>query len=99
MKFEWTHENEDVMARISNEYGEEVTILTAPRETLGEDGPVVTQISNDKIIVVFSDEFIERKLKAGLDNNKEEFGEASIAIGFTYILTLALQTVKEKLHP
>ena len=99
MNFEWTNEDEDVMARISNEYGEQVTILSAPRDTLGEDGPVVTQVSNDQVIVIFSDEFIQEKLKAAITNNEEDFGDASFAIGFTYLLTLALKTAKEKLHP
>jgi hypothetical protein len=90
----------DILARFINEHdGYEVTILTTPEDVLQEDGPVVNQISEDRITVIFSNEYVERKLIESHEKNKDEFGEKAFAVGFAVIVSKALAAAEEKLHP
>jgi hypothetical protein len=90
-------ESEDVMVRIVEEKsGKMVTIMTAGHETLGEDGPVLTQIADDQVIVIYSNEYVMRKMNAAIENNREEFGEMAFTIGFSFLLNQAMEAVREK---
>ncbi len=92
-KIEFQEEDgNDVLARLYNEeQGFTVTIITAPEEVLQEEGPVVNQISNDEVIIVYADEFIQRKMDAAYEKNKDEFGEMARGIGFAYIMGEAMK--------
>ena len=92
-KIEFQQEDgDDVLARLYNEeQGFSVTIITAPEEVLQEEGPVVNQISNDEVIIVYADEFIQRKMDAAYEKNKDEFGEMARGIGFAYIMGEAMK--------
>jgi len=82
----------DVLARLYNEeQGFTVTIITAPEDVLQEEGPVVNQISNDEVIIIYADEFIQRKMDAAYEKNKDEFGEMARGIGFAYIMGEAMK--------
>lgn len=84
-------DSEDVLARFKHEEkGYEVIVITAPREVLKEDGPVLNQTSSKDIQVIFSLEYIEEKLDAAQRNNEADFGEGAFAIGFALILSQAL---------
>ena len=90
-------ESEDVMVRIVEEKsGKMVTIMTARHDTLGEDGPVLTQIADDQVIVIYSNEYVMRKMNAAIENNREEFGEMAFTIGFSFLLNQAMEAVREK---
>lgn len=90
-------ESEDVMVRIVEEKsGKMVTIMTAAHDTLGEDGPVLTQIADDQVIVIYSNEYVMRKMEAAIEKNREEFGEMAFTIGFSYLLNQAMEAVREK---
>lgn len=98
VQMNFAHEDsDDVMCRIFHEETEKmVTIITAKRETLGEDGPVVTHIADDRVIVLFSLEFVADKIEAAVKNNAEDFGEMAFTIGFSYIVATAMQAVSER---
>jgi hypothetical protein len=82
---------DDVLCRFFNEQrGLEITVITAPVETLGEDGPVVSRISDDQICVIFANEFVERKMEKSYENNVEELGEMARGIGMAYIMQQAV---------
>jgi hypothetical protein len=90
-------EEDDVMARLFNEeLGYTVTIITAPEHVLKEDGPVVNQISNDEIIIIYSDEFVDKKITSAYDNNHEEFGDMAKGIGFAYLMSEAMKAANKK---
>ena len=99
-KIEFQQEDgDDVLARLYNEeQGFAVTIVTAPEEVLQEEGPVVNQISNDEVIIVYADEFIQRKMDAAYENNKDEFGEMARGIGFAYIIGQAMKAATESFN-
>jgi hypothetical protein len=85
-------DGDDVLARLYNEeQGFTVTIITAPEDVLQEEGPVVNQISSDEVIIIYADEFIERKMDAAYEKNKDEFGEMARGIGFAYIMGEAMK--------
>jgi hypothetical protein len=89
-------DGEDVMLRVvDKKTGKMVTIITAGEETLGSEGPLVTQISDDQVIVMFSDEYVKAKMDAAVEKNHEEFGDMAFTIGFSYILNQAMKAVQE----
>lgn len=93
-------EGEDVMARIiEKDSGKMVTIMTANRETLGEDGPVLTQIADDQVIVIYSLEYVMEKMDAAIRNNSDDFGEMAFTIGFSFLMNQAMAAVREKFFP
>ena len=93
-------DSDDVMVRIvEKETGKMVTIMTADRETLGQDGPVLTQIADDQVIVVYAFEYVLEKMNAAVEKNHEEFGEMAFTIGFTFLLNQAMMAVREKFFP
>lgn len=76
--------------------GRQVTIITAGYDTIGEDGPVVTQMSESDIIVVYSDEYVERKLSSAQEKNREDFGDTAWTIGLSFLVQQALKVAEEK---
>lgn len=94
---EFNDDEKDVMVRIVEEKsGKMVTIMTTERDTLGEDGPVLTQIADDQVIVIYSNEYVMRKMNAAIENNRDEFGDMAFTIGFSYLLNQAMEAVREK---
>lgn len=90
-------DGEDVMVRIVEEKsGKMVTIMTAEHNTLGEDGPVLTQIADDQVIVIYSNEYVMRKMNAAIEKNHEEFGEMAFTIGFSFLLNQAMEAVRKE---
>ena len=93
-------ESDDVMMRIvEKNSGKMVTIVTAERTTLGEDGPVLTQIADDQVIVMYALEYVMEKMNAAVEKNQEEFGDMAFTIGFTFLVNQALTAVREKFFP
>lgn len=99
MDIEFSEDESDVMLRIKHqESGKMVTVITAERETLGEDGPVVTQISDDQVIVVFAMEYVKHKMDEAISRNADEFGDMAPNIGLSYLLNQAMTAATEKFH-
>ena len=89
-------DGEDVMLRVvEQETGKMVTVITAEQETLGSEGPLVTQIADDQVIVLFSNEYVKAKIDSAIEKNQEEFGDMAFTIGFSYIINQAMKAVKE----
>lgn len=97
-KIEFSNEDsDDVMARlVSEKDGYTLTIITAPRDVLQEDGPVVNQIAEDQVIVIYALEYVMEKMDAAYEKNHEEFGEMAHGIGFSYLLTQAMKVAADK---
>lgn len=92
-------DEEDILCRfIDSDTNRRITVITAPRETLNEDGPIVTQIADNEVIVMFADEFIERKVNHSYEVNKEEFGEMAIGIGLAFVMKQAMEAAVEKFN-
>ncbi len=93
-------DSDDVMCRLHNESsGYTLTIITAAQDVLQEDGPVVNQISNDEVIVIYSLEYVMQKMSAAYEKNHEEFGEMAHGIGFSYLVNEAMRVDNERLTP
>lgn len=61
-------DDDDVFLRLEDaDTGATAVVVTAPRATLGEDGPVVHQLDESSFCVVFSDEIIADILSGGVD--------------------------------
>ena len=96
INLDFYEDSEDVLARFKHEdKGYEVTVITAPRDVLKEDGPVVNQTSPTDVQVIFSLEYLEEYMDIAQRNNEEEFGEGAFAIGFALILSQALIAAEE----
>lgn len=94
---DFVEEDDDVLCRfIDKENNRRITVITAPRESLKEDGPVVTQFSNEDVIVMFSDEFITSKVESAIEKNSEEFGEMAVGIGLAFVMRSALEAAMRK---
>lgn len=92
-------EGDDVMARLFNEeLGFTVTIITAPEHVLKEQGPVVNQISDDEIIIIYSEEFVDEKITSAYDNNYEDFGDLAKGIGFAYLMSEAMKVANKSFN-
>lgn len=97
-KIEFSDEGgDDVMARLVSETdGFTLTVITAPRDVLQEDGPVVNQISPEDVIVVYALEYVMEKMEAAYQNNHEEFGDMAHGIGFAYLINQAMRAANER---
>ncbi len=97
MDIEFSEEESDVMLRIKHEEsGKMITVVTAERATLGEDGPVVTQISDDQVVVIFAMEYVKHKMDQAIERNADEFGDMALTIGLSYLLNQAMTAATEK---
>ncbi len=88
----------EVMFRFENpDTGHHVAVIAAPPETMDEDGPVVIQLSDDNIVVLFNERFVEEKMHRAIDGNAEEFGEATAAaMAMTNLIQMALLAASKK---
>lgn len=79
--FEFIHDEEDVMMRMKNDSGKELTFVTAPAsafESSDELGPIITGWG-DQIIVAFNKDRIEEMIDDSIEKNAEIYGEATAA--------------------
>ena len=88
----------EVMFRFENpETGQQVAVIAAPPETMDEDGPVVIQLTEDNIVVLFNECFVEDKFERSIERNAEECGEAmAMAMAMASLLEMALLAASRK---
>ena len=88
----------EVMFRFENpETGQQVAVIAAPPETMDEDGPVVIQLTEDNIVVLFNECFVEEKFERSIERNAEECGEAmAMAMAMASLLEMALLAASRK---
>jgi len=91
-------ESEDVVAIFTDDNkNQRITVLTAPEETLGEEGPVVVQTSEDSISVIYSYEYFTSKLDKALQENGEDYGvQAAFGMGLALLLSKAVAAAEKK---
>ena len=88
----------EVMFRFENpETGQQIAVIAAPPETMDEDGPVVIQLTEDNIVVLFNECFVEDKFERSIERNAEECGEAmAMAMAMASLLEMALLAASRK---
>ena len=88
----------EVMFRFENpETGQQVAVIAAPPETMDEDGPVVIQLTEDNVVVLFNECFVEEKLERAIERNAEEFGESmAMAMVMSNLVQMALRAASKK---
>ena len=98
MTIEFVNEgSDDVLVRVINKQtGQMVTLITAERSVLGEDGPIATQIAEDQIIIVFSEEYVRNKIDESIIRNVDDFGDMAVTIGISHLLNEAMTIAVEK---
>ena len=91
-------EDPEIMFRFENpETGQQVAVIAAPPETMDEDGPVVIQLTEDNIVVLFNECFVEEKFERSIERNAEECGEAmAMAMAMASLLEMALLVASRK---
>ena len=91
-------EDPEIMFRFENpETGQQVAVIAAPPETMDEDGPVVIQLTEDNIVVLFNECFVEEKFERSIERNAEECGEAmAMAMAMASLLEMALLAASRK---
>ena len=88
----------EVMFRFENpETGQQIAVIAAPPETMDEDGPVVIQLTEDNIVVLFNECFVEEKFERSIERNAEECGEAmAMGMAMASLLEMALLAASRK---
>ena len=91
-------EDPEIMFRFENpETGQQVAVIAAPPETMDEDGPVVIQLTEDNIVVLFNERFVLDKFERAIEVNGEEFGEGTAAaMAMSNLMQMALRAAAEK---
>lgn len=75
--FEFTNDDPDVMMRMINEDGKELTFITAPSEGFANKEsiePIVTGWDG-QIIVAFNGDLVEQMVRDSIDKNGENYGD------------------------
>lgn len=96
---EFIHDDQDVMMRMMNDDGKELTFITAPATAFPEDdlGPIVTGFEG-QIIVAFNSEKLERMIDESVEINGETYGEAAAAfLPISLILQKGMRAAEEYL--
>ena len=98
MDMSFGSEDPEVMFRFENpETGQRVAVITAPPETIDGDGPVVIQLAEDNIVVLFNERFVEEKFLRAIELNSEEFGEGeAAAMAMSHLMQVALLAASKK---
>lgn len=78
--FEFIHDDEDVLMRMKDDEGRELTFLSAPSTAFDDDdlGPIVTGFDN-QIIVAFNQKKMEELIEESIEKNAETYGETTAA--------------------
>ena len=100
MHMDFIHDDEDVMMRMMNDDGKELTFVTAPATAFPDNelGPIVTGFEG-QIIVAFNKELLESLIEESIEKNGETYGEASAAfLPISLILQKGMQAAHEYLQ-
>jgi hypothetical protein len=97
---EFIHDDEDVMMRMKNEDGKELTFITAPGTAFPEDdlGPIVTGFEG-QVIVAFNSDKLEQMITESVEINGDTYGEAAAAfLPISLILQKGMKAADEYLR-
>ena len=91
--------DESVLTRIQDDDGSQIiTIFHAPHDVLGEDGPIITQIADDSVFVIFSDEYIQEKIGNAIELNPDQSLEESVLSGIAVVIGVAVREVERHVN-
>lgn len=98
MNVNFGSDDPDVMFRFENpETGQQVAVIAAPADSMDEDGPVVIQLTDDNIVVLYNERFVEEKFNRALEVAADEFGEGTAAaMAMTSLMQQALLAASKK---
>jgi hypothetical protein len=86
--------DESVLTRIQDDDGSQIiTIFHAPHDVLGEDGPIITQIADDTVFVIFSDEYIQEAIGNMIEINPDQTFEENVFSGIGIVLSVAVREI------
>jgi len=86
--------DETVLTRICDDEGSRIiTIFRAPYDVLGEDGPIITQIADDTVFVIFSDEYIQEAIGNMIEINPDQTFEENVFSGIGIVLSVAVREI------
>jgi hypothetical protein len=91
--------DESVLTRIQDDDGSQIiTIFHAPHDVLSEDGPIITQIADDSVFVIFSDEYIQEKIGNAIELNPDQSLEESVLSGIAVVIGVAVREVERHVN-
>ena len=91
--------DESVLTRIQDDDGSQIiTIFHAPHDVVGEDGPIITQIADDSVFVIFSDEYIQEKIGNAIELNPDQSLEESVLSGIAVVIGVAVREVERRVN-
>ena len=99
MDINFGNEDPGVMFRFENpETGQRVVVMAEPEATMdNEDGPVLIQLAEDNMVVLFSERFVSEKFECAIERNQDEFDEATaVAMAMTNLIQTALLAASKK---
>ena len=97
--FEFIHDDDDVLMRMKDEDGHELTFISAPPTAFedGELGPIVTGLDN-QIVVAFNQQKIEELIDESIEKNAEIYGEQTAAfLPISLVLRKGMEAANEYL--
>lgn len=76
--FEYMDDDPDVLMRMVNDKGKELTFITAPSDSFADKESIEPIVSGwqGQIIVAFNGELLERMVRESIDKNGETYGDA-----------------------
>ena len=87
MKFGFMEDEDDILMRMKNDDGMELTFVSAPPSVFEDDndlGPIITGFDK-QIVVAFNNEKIGRLISESIEKNGEVYGEE-----YSALLTISL---------
>lgn len=101
MKFGFMNDDEDVLMRMQNDDGTELTFLSAPPSAFEDEddlGPIVTGFDK-QIVVAFNQEKIERLIDESIEKNGEIYGvQHSALLPISLIVRKGMEAAEEYLR-
>ena len=99
MDINFGNEDPGVMFRFENpETGQRVVVMAAPEAAMdNDDGPVLIQLAEDNMVVLFNERFVSEKFERAIERNRDEFDEATVvAMAMTNLIQTALLAASKK---
>ena len=96
MDIEFNEEESDVMMRLQDGEGRDITFITAPSGAFGYDelGPIITGFDN-QIILAFNEDKIRRMIDEAVEEFGEKYGSKSaVFLPISQIMQIGIDAVE-----
>jgi hypothetical protein len=97
MDIEFNEEESDVMMRLQDSDGRDITFITAPSGAFGYDelGPIITGFDN-QIILAFNEDKIQRMIEEAVEEFGEKYGSKSaVFLPISQIMQIGIDAVEK----